>query len=119
MEQSEKSIERPTKIGLLLPLTGKYKNSSIAIRDGFLAAWYLDKEEKEILHLSGMSIQKGTESLVNREDITILDGKNNFKGCRSNYINGYQSFTSVKAPLELGAVKSGGITNESTFSSAS
>ena len=49
------------------------------------------KEEKEILHLSGMSIQKGTESLVNREDITILDGKNNFKGCRSNYINGYQS----------------------------
>ena len=46
LEQSEKSIERPTKIGLLLPLTGKYKNSSIAIRDGFLAAWYLDKEEK-------------------------------------------------------------------------
>ena len=27
--------------------------------------------------------------------------------------------TSVKAPFELGAVKSGGITNESTFSSAS
>ena len=46
---SNQFVERPKKIGLLLPFSGQYQKSSIAVRDGFIAAWYLDKpEESEI-----------------------------------------------------------------------
>ena len=46
IEKSNQSIQRPSKIGLLLPIKGKHKKSATAVRDGFLAAWYLDKQEK-------------------------------------------------------------------------
>lgn len=46
ISKSSEFVQRPTKIGLLLPLSGKYQKSSTAIRDGFLAAWYLDRQEK-------------------------------------------------------------------------
>ena len=46
INKSAQFAQRPSKIGLLLPLTGQYKKSSIAVRDGFLAAWYLDRQEK-------------------------------------------------------------------------
>lgn len=45
VSRSSDFIQRPSKIGLLLPLSGKYKKSSTAIRDGFLAAWYLDNQK--------------------------------------------------------------------------
>ncbi|MEC7876215.1 MAG: penicillin-binding protein activator, partial [Pseudomonadota bacterium] len=49
IEKSNQSVQRPSKIGLLLPIKGKHKKHGIAVRDGFLAAWYtddLDKQEK-------------------------------------------------------------------------
>ena len=46
IDKSALLAQRPSKIGLLLPMKGKYKKSAIAVRDGFLAAWYLDKKEK-------------------------------------------------------------------------
>jgi len=46
INKSAQFAQRPSKIGLLLPLTGQYKKSSIAVRDGFLAAWYLDRQKK-------------------------------------------------------------------------
>ena len=46
IEKSNQSVQRPSKIGLLLPIKGKHKKSAAAVRDGFLAAWYLDKQEK-------------------------------------------------------------------------
>ena len=46
INKSVQFAQRPSKIGLLLPLTGQYKKSSVAVRDGFLAAWYLDRQEK-------------------------------------------------------------------------
>ena len=46
INKSAQFAQRPSKIGLLLPLTGQYKKSSSAVRDGFLAAWYLDRQEK-------------------------------------------------------------------------
>ncbi|MEM6998873.1 MAG: penicillin-binding protein activator [Pseudomonadota bacterium] len=45
VSRSNDFVSRPSKIGLLLPLSGKYKKSSTAIRDGFLAAWYLDNQK--------------------------------------------------------------------------
>ena len=46
INKSAQFAQRPSKIGLLLPLTGQYKKTSVAVRDGFLAAWYLDIQEK-------------------------------------------------------------------------
>ena len=46
IDKSALLAKRPSKIGLLLPMKGKYKKSAIAVRDGFLAAWYLDKKER-------------------------------------------------------------------------
>lgn len=37
---------RPVRFGLLLPFSGPYRRASEAIRDGFLAAWYLDPGDK-------------------------------------------------------------------------
>ena len=46
INKSMQLVQRPSKIGLLLPIKGKHKKSATAVRDGFLAAWYLDKQEK-------------------------------------------------------------------------
>lgn len=45
INRSHEFVQRPAKIGLLLPLSGKFQKSSIAIRDGFLAAWYHDYQK--------------------------------------------------------------------------
>ncbi|MGB1799371.1 MAG: penicillin-binding protein activator [Gammaproteobacteria bacterium] len=45
ISQSRELVQRPAKIGLLLPLSGRFEKSSAAIRDGFLAAWYQDYQK--------------------------------------------------------------------------
>lgn len=49
--KSKQFVNRPAKIGLLLPLSGKFQKSSTAIRDGFLAAWYMDGLEKSDIEI--------------------------------------------------------------------
>jgi uncharacterized protein len=51
LAKSKQFVNRPAKIGLLLPLSGKYQKSSTAIRDGFLAAWYMDGQEKSDIEI--------------------------------------------------------------------
>jgi uncharacterized protein len=51
ISRSSDFVQRPSKIGLLLPLSGQYKKSSTAIRDGFLAAWYLDNQDKSEIEI--------------------------------------------------------------------
>ncbi len=46
ISRSIETVQRPATIGLLLPLSGKYQKSSTAVRDGFLAAWYMDNQKK-------------------------------------------------------------------------
>jgi outer membrane PBP1 activator LpoA protein len=57
--ESKQFVNRPQKIGLLLPLSGKYEKSSTAIRDGFIAAWYMDNQDNseiEIYDANAMNI---------------------------------------------------------------
>jgi|TARA_R100000781_G_C4077402_1_gene126560 hypothetical protein len=54
------------------------------------------KEEKEIFHLAGMSIQKGTEIVCNIEGVNVVDARSRFSGCKSNYTNFYQSEPYIK-----------------------
>lgn len=51
ISKSNQFVQRPSKIGLLLPFSGQYQKSSTAIRDGFLAAWYLDKQKKSHIEI--------------------------------------------------------------------
>ena len=46
LELSNSAILQPKHIAMLLPLSGQYEKASHAIRDGFLAAWYSDAENK-------------------------------------------------------------------------
>ncbi|MCZ6718545.1 MAG: penicillin-binding protein activator [Gammaproteobacteria bacterium] len=39
---SEQLHTRPRQIALLLPFTGQFSQAAAAVRDGFLAAWYVD-----------------------------------------------------------------------------
>ncbi len=43
---SNKAVLKPQHIAILLPLTGQYENAAHAIRDGFLAAWYSEQDDK-------------------------------------------------------------------------
>ncbi len=40
IESSRNLAKPPSQIALLLPFTGKFNDASIAIREGFMAAWY-------------------------------------------------------------------------------
>lgn len=42
--KTEQYVQRPANIGLLLPLSNQYKKAATALRDGFIAAWYFDKQ---------------------------------------------------------------------------
>ena len=46
LAEAARLAARPARFGLLLPFSGPYRPASAAIRDGFLAAWYLDSGEK-------------------------------------------------------------------------
>jgi uncharacterized protein len=68
ISRSSEFVQRPSKIGLLLPFSGQYKKSSTAIRDGFLAAWYLDNQEKseiEIYDTNSLNIIETYQQAVN------------------------------------------------------
>lgn len=43
----EQTFKKPTKIALILPLQGNHTQSAQTIRDGFLAAYYNDKEKNK------------------------------------------------------------------------
>ncbi|MGY8813089.1 MAG: penicillin-binding protein activator [Gammaproteobacteria bacterium] len=67
---SDKFDSKPTKIALLLPLSGVYKHYSERIRDGFLSAWYLEKNYKPIIKIYNTNLE-------NFEDVylqAIADG---------------------------------------------
>jgi outer membrane PBP1 activator LpoA protein len=58
---SEKFDSKPTKIALLLPLSGVYKRYSERIRDGFLSAWYLEKNYKPEIKIYNTNLENFTD----------------------------------------------------------
>jgi len=46
IESSENLTQRPQHIAVLLPMTGRYRDASKSIRDGFIAAWYEDNADR-------------------------------------------------------------------------
>jgi hypothetical protein len=62
--------EQPTQVALLLPFTGKYNDASIAIREGFMAAWYESRDDKPIIKIYNTD----TENIVARYAQAITEG---------------------------------------------
>lgn len=59
LKKSDELVDKPNKIGLLLPFDDKHKKISTAIRDGFITAWYFDNNkgaEIEIYHANKSNI---------------------------------------------------------------
>jgi outer membrane PBP1 activator LpoA protein len=72
-------VQQPQKVALLLPLQGQYSGSAQAIRNGFLAAYYHDKQRNPnipsvtVLDTSGKDVRTVYQQAVN-EGATFIVG---------------------------------------------
>jgi outer membrane PBP1 activator LpoA protein len=51
INESEQLVLQPDRIALLLPFSGQYRQVSEAIRNGFLAAWFTENNNKPIINI--------------------------------------------------------------------
>jgi len=70
IDNSRKLSEQPMQIALLLPFTGKYNDAAVAIREGFMAAWYESREDKPIIKMYNID----TENIVTKYAQAISEG---------------------------------------------
>jgi len=70
IDTSRQLTEQPSQVALLLPFTGKYKDASIAIREGFMAAWYESRDDKPIIKLYNTD----TENIISMYAQAIAEG---------------------------------------------
>jgi len=67
---SKSLAEQPLQVALLLPFTGRYNDASIAIREGFIAAWYESRDDKPIIKIYNTD----TENVISRYAQAITEG---------------------------------------------
>jgi len=70
IDTSRQLAEQPSQVALLLPFTGKYNDASIAIREGFMAAWYESRDDKPIIKIYNTD----TENVVAKYAQAITEG---------------------------------------------
>jgi uncharacterized protein len=67
---SQQLAEQPSQVALLLPFASRYNDASIAIREGFMAAWYESREDKPIIKIYNTD----AENIVERYEQAIIEG---------------------------------------------
>ena len=70
IDTSRQLAEQPSQVALLLPFTGRYNDASIAIREGFMAAWYESREDKPIIKIYNTD----TANVISRYAQAITEG---------------------------------------------
>jgi len=70
IDTSRQLAEQPSQVALLLPFTGRYNDASIAIREGFMAAWYESRDDKPIIKIDNTD----TENIISRYAQAIAEG---------------------------------------------
>ena len=70
IDTSRQLAEQPSQVALLLPFTGKYNDASIAIREGFMAAWYDSRDDKPIIKIYNTD----ADNVVSRYAQAITEG---------------------------------------------
>ncbi len=90
LEMTMVSSFKPQQIALLLPLTGGFERYSERIRDGFLAAWFVEKEYKpkvRIYNANSLNINTIYDKAV-EEGADFIVGPLEKKAVRSLYDRG-------------------------------
>ena len=67
---SQKSGEQPSQVALLLPFANRHKDASIAVREGFMAAWYETRDNKPIVKIYNTD----AENVITRYAQAINEG---------------------------------------------
>ena len=70
IDRSRQLAKQPLQVALLLPFTGKYNDASIAIREGFMAAWYESRDEKPSIRIYNTD----ADNVVERYQQAIVEG---------------------------------------------
>ncbi len=70
IDNSRQLAEQPSQVALLLPFTDKYNDASIAIREGFMAAWYESRDDKPIIKIYNTD----TENVIAKYAQAISEG---------------------------------------------
>lgn len=72
IKDSKKFIQQPTQIALLLPLDSIYHDASVAIREGFTAAWYASRRYKPSIKI----YKTDPENIIKIYQQAIAEGAN-------------------------------------------
>ncbi|MFT5425955.1 MAG: outer membrane PBP1 activator LpoA protein [Gammaproteobacteria bacterium] len=70
INSSRQLAEPPSQIALLLPFTGRLNDASIAIREGFMAAWYESRDDKPIIKIYNTDV----DNIVEKYEQAISEG---------------------------------------------
>ncbi len=70
IDSSRQLAEQPSQVALLLPFIGGYNNASVAIREGFMAAWYESRDDKPIIKIYNTDV----ENIVEKYEQAITEG---------------------------------------------
>lgn len=70
IDSSRQLAEPPSQIALLLPFTGRLNDASIAIREGFMAAWYESRDDKPIIKIYNTDV----DNVVEKYEQAISEG---------------------------------------------
>jgi len=70
IDSSRQLAEQPSQVALLLPFIGGYNDASIAIREGFMAAWYESRDDKPIIKIYNTDV----ENIVEKYEQAITEG---------------------------------------------
>jgi len=70
IDSSRQLAEQPSQVALLLPFTDKYNDASIAIREGFMAAWYESRDDKPIIKIYNTD----AENIIAKYEQAITEG---------------------------------------------
>ena len=70
IDSSRQLAEPPSQIALLLPFSGRFNDASIAIREGFMAAWYESRDDKPIIKIYNTDV----DNVVEKYEQAISEG---------------------------------------------
>lgn len=90
---SRQLAKQPIQVALLLPFAGKYNDASIAIREGFLAAWYESRNDKPIIKIYSTD----ADNVVETYEQAITEG--------AEFIVGPLQKSAISNLIEYGEIK--------------
>ena len=128
IDGSRQLAEPPSQIALLLPFSGRLKDASITIREGFMAAWYESRDDKPIIKIYNtdvdnvaekyeQAISEGADFIVgplqkNAISKLIEEGDTRVTTLVLNQYDGHQNTSNTSSPSSLPSIIQFGLSPE-------